>query len=117
MASSALTKARNELVRLNDKRKRLARDKKDELETMYAGASTLAGGAAAGLVDNKFGEGGAVATVLDGKVPVNAAVATGAMLAAAFGKGLPGRRYIGAFGTGVGAAALYQYVRENVDFE
>lgn len=111
-----MRRAGKELQQANNKLKRIREERKSEEAAMMQGGAALLGAGAAALIDEKFGEGGAPAEKFG--VPVNAGVA-GAGLAAALlgGNSIPARREVAAFSLGMGCAALYQLVRDNVDFE
>lgn len=115
MASSAITKAKQELIRLNDKRKAMESRRKQESKTVTQGASVLVGAAAAALVDEKFGDGGAPAEVKG--IPTNAIVGGALVAGSALVKSLPFRGELAGAGLGMASAALYNLVRENVNFD
>lgn len=113
--ASAITRARKELQKLNNRRRNDAAKRREERAQTTQAVGVLAGAAAAALVDEKFGEGGDVAEVFN--VPTNAVVGAGAVVAAATVRALPFRREIGAVGLGMASTSLYQLIRENVDFD
>lgn len=101
-------RARNEA----DKRRRV---KERNTELMLIGhGSTLVGGAAAALVDDRWGEGTDVADIKG--IPTNAllggvATVAGAMVGGRIGAGVLG------VGVGVLAATAYRLVLDNVDLK
>ena len=115
MASSILVRAKKELQRQYQKGKALKEKHKREAAAVQQGAAVLAGSAVAALVDEKFATDGAVAEVRG--VPTNALAGGAAVLGAALVKGMPFRPELAAFGLGMASTALYQLVRENVQFE
>lgn len=116
MAASLVTRAKNELVSLRDRAKRADIRRKEESAEVTRSVSVLAGAALAALVDEKFAsEGEDTATV--GKIPTNALIGLGAVGAAAMVKTLPYRREIASAGLGMASIAVYQLVRDNVEFE
>lgn len=114
MATSIVTRAKKELIRQRDRAKALKEKHKAEAAAVQQGASVLVGAALAALVDEKFAAAGSVAEVHG--VPTNALVGLGAVGAAALVKGMPFRAELAAAGLGAGSTALYQLIRENVDF-
>jgi hypothetical protein len=115
MASSLIARAKQELVKQRDKAKALRDRHKAETDAALSGASVLVGAAAAGLLDQKFGEGGAPAEVRG--IPTSALVGGAAVGAAALVKGMPFRAPLAAVGLGMASTALYNLVRENVQFD
>ena len=116
MATSAVTKAKNELVRMNERIRRSKLAEKAQQANLVQSAAVLAGAGAAALIDEKFGEEGEEATLFGGRVPTNLVVGGGTVAAAAMFK-IPMRKEVAALGLGVTSAAVYQMVRDNVDFD
>lgn len=114
-SSSAITKAKNELVRLNNARKSIEAKRKAESKAVTQGAAVLAGAAAAALLDEKFAGNAGIAEVKG--VPTNALVGAAAVAGSALVKSLPFRGEIAGAGLGLASAALYNLVRDHVDFE
>lgn len=115
MASSLMTRAKNELSRMNDRAKRVRAKAKEEQGKMTAGASVLAGAALAAIVDEKFAGNTDQAEMFG--MPTTALLGGGAVITAALVKGVPFRNEIAAAGLGMASTALYQLIRENVEFE
>ena len=115
MAISIVTRAKKELIRQRDRAKALKERHRAEAAAVQQGASVLVGAALAALVDEKFAAQGSVVAEVHG-VPTNALVGLGAVGAAALVKGMPFRAELAAAGLGAGSTALYQFLRDNVDF-
>lgn len=116
MASALVTKARKELQRGVARAKAVRLKNKEETAQLMSGAATLAGAVAAALVDEKFPAEGEDGAELFG-MPANAVVGGSVALGATLVKGVPYRREATAFGLGMASTALYQLVREKVDFD
>lgn len=114
--ASAITKAKNELVRLNNARKSMEAKRKAESKMVTQGAAVLAGAAGAALIDQKFAEEEGGVAELKG-IPTNAIAGAAMVAGSALVKSLPFRGEIAGAGLGMASAALYNLVREHVDFE
>lgn len=108
-----LTAAR-QLERQNKQIKTQRERAKRAGEDFVAGGGVLAGGPIAALID-EYGAGNEDQAEWKG-IPVNAALAATAVLTGALVRGLPLRRGVVGVGLGIGACALYNLTRENVDF-
>jgi hypothetical protein len=112
--ASAITRAKNELVKLTSKAKQLRERHKQEAEALQQGAAVLAGAAVAALVDEKFA-GDGVAEVKG--IPTNALLGGAMVGGAALVKGMPFRAELAAAGLGVASTAVYNLIRKNVQFD
>lgn len=114
MASPLVSKAKNELVKMNERMRRARQAKKEEAQEVTRAVSVLAGAAAAALVDERFGVDGEVAEIAN--VPTNAIIGGGAVVSAALIRGMPMRKELASAGLGMASASLYQLIRDRVDF-
>lgn len=118
MSASAITKAKQELIRLNNRAKEVRKKQKEEARQLTNGFSVLGGAAAAAIIDEKFGGNEGTAKIEKiGGVPTNAVIGGAAVATAVFAKKMPMREELAFGGLGMAAVSVYQLVREHVDFE
>lgn len=116
MAANLLAQAAQTLRRKNEKEKKDKLSRKHAELMLIGHGSSIVGGGAAALVDEKWGGNAATETAEWKGIPTNAILGGAAIVGGAFAGGRVGAGLIGG-GTGALVTVIYNLIREKVEFE